>query len=127
MLKDFTLEMCVPNFRWIAAHLMQRNTPSCAPCQYWSVICRIVVYRNGVASIGRGRGWRCLHSMRPMLRSAVSIDNRSEREGTVAPTWVSCLTVGAEVVSRDRLDQIVQDFFVTRLLALAEDARHSGE
>ena len=29
MLKDLTLDTCVPNLRWIAAHRMQRKTPSC--------------------------------------------------------------------------------------------------
>lgn len=62
-----------------------------------------------------------------MLRTAVSKEKRSERVGIVAQTWVPCLTIGAEVISGNGLNQIVQGFFVARLLALAQYTRHGGK
>lgn len=60
MLKDFTFEICVPNFRWIAAHRMHRNTPSYSPCQ--SVLVRRVPSRGGnrfgiASTVRRGLDW----------------------------------------------------------------------
>lgn len=67
MLKDLTLEMCVPNFRWMAAHRMHRKTPNCGHCQ-----CRLACLGSDMASASasaRVDGLRegSLHSMMPKL------------------------------------------------------------
>ena len=41
-----------------------------------------------------------------------------------ALTWVARLTIGTKVVSRNAVNEILQDLFVARLLALAECSRH---
>jgi hypothetical protein len=46
--------------------------------------------------------------------------------GLGAITWISCLTIGAKVVSRHIVEEILQDFFIARLLALAQSCRHAA-
>ena len=47
MVKDLTLEMWVPSFRWIVAHGMQRKTPSCCACK--------LSYRQRIGGVGKRR------------------------------------------------------------------------
>lgn len=54
ILRDLTLEMCVPSLRCIAAHRMQRNTPSCAHRTSVSVHCGVF----GDGGIARDGGVR---------------------------------------------------------------------
>lgn len=125
MLKDFTFEIWVPNFRWIAAHLMQRNTPNYSRTSV-SLVNGGRPNRMEVVSMGRmGGNIRAYTPRGPCCELLSVFGPRSERqESTVVLTWVPRLAVCAQVVPRYGLDQIVKDLFVTRLLALAQDTGH---
>lgn len=68
--------------------------------------------------------WSFLHSMMPMLVQ-VSLRSVLEAWDIQVRTRVARIAVGANVVSRDSVDQLLQLLFVARLLALANGARHS--
>lgn len=76
------------------------------------------------------KGCRTLHDAQPVTQVAVSqrLHNECEqnRECMVQHTWVSRVTVGALVIAWHRMYQLLQNRLVTRLLALAQGARHDA-
>lgn len=79
MLKDFTFEIWVPNFRWIAAHLMQRNTPSYSRTSV-SLVKGDRPNRMGIVSMGRMRGKSRAYTPRGPCCELLSVFGpRSER------------------------------------------------
>ena len=54
-------------------------------------------------------------------RKLLETQNR-EKQGR--HTWVTRMTICADVVPRHRMYELLEDFFVARLLALAHSCRH---
>lgn len=126
MLSDFTLDTWVPNLRWMVAHRMQRKMPNCGSPKPASASSSAQDMPAG--RMGRVNGSH-VHSMMPKLKTKrlVSVRDASRGGYRRGPgiTRIPCLTVGAEVVSGHGVEEILQDLFIARLLALAQ-SRHSG-
>lgn len=75
------------------------------------------------------KGYRTLHDAQPVTRVAVSKrlhDEREQNRKCMVHTWVPRVTVGALVIAWHRMYQLLQNRLVTRLLALAQGARHDA-
>lgn len=44
--------------------------------------------------------------------------------GTDQPTWIPCVTVSAKVITSNIVNQLLKNFLVARLLALAQGRSH---
>jgi hypothetical protein len=119
MLSDLTLEMCVPSFRWRAAHRMHRKIPSYSESQSEFRMSR------GSIRVAVEAMWytevRHSHSNLPILRCSVSVVQLKAR---MLLTWVLCTTVSACTIPRHRLDQLLQCSLIARLLALVQGGCH---
>jgi hypothetical protein len=124
MLNDLTLEIWVPNLRWIAAHRMHRKMPNCGSGQHW-------IRERGSAGIefdAETEMWD-VHSMMPKLHRIQRVSS-SRDEGGVEDevsqlrTGIAGLTIGTKVVAGHADHEVLQRLLVARLLALAYRPRH---
>lgn len=118
MLKDLTLEMCVPSLRCMAAHRMHRKMPNYATCQPRVLGRRIRKTHRRVL----GRGY--CETYTPACPSCIASLACAERHAPTVLTWVSRTAVCTSSIPWDRLDQILQGTLVTRLLAFVQGRRH---
>ena len=113
MLSDLTFVMCVPSFRCNAAHRMHRNIPNC-----------LSISNRGSITISTSHSRSSLPNLQVMV-NIISIykttDNRSRH------TWISRLTICANIVPWYRLYQFLKGPLVARLLALAQSPGHVKE
>jgi hypothetical protein len=120
ILRDLTLEICVPSLRCSAAHRMHRKMPSYSRRQFWFAVGRGSVHRKVRI---RFVIWVDLRSSLPILYNLVSI-RTAQRHAPLRLTWVPRATVCACAVSRNSLDEILQGALITRLLAFVQGRRH---
>lgn len=107
MVKDLTLEICVPNFRCSAAQRMQRKMPICQRGQY----------------VQASDQCQCLTFQLPHPIKKLVCDSSMESGGQ---TWGRGIAIGTSVVTRNGPDEFRKGLFIPRLLALAETGWHNA-
>lgn len=113
MVKDLTLEICVPNLRCNEAHRIQRKTPNCTIEGQLSFIYSLA----GVIDSGR-----YVHSNLPILENQLA--RHIEHIYRNLHTWIRSTAISASVIARNSADEILESPFVAQLLALANAGNH---
>ena len=54
----------------------------------------------------------------------MTVDDEEDKGQKGTRTWISRLTVGAEIIPRHVMHEILQDLLVARLLALTHESSH---